>query len=395
MKINKKQTGSPYDLRHTCRFSSFNFLIILVLSIVTGCTQCSSAPDPEVLAKIDYTPHVQDDGWKTSTPEEQGVDPMLLARLYYNAMNVESIYGLLVVKNGFIIAEDYYNKGAIWIKNSLQSVTKSFVSALVGIAVQQGHITGINEKMMSFFPELAARIKDERKKQITIRHMLQMRAGYPWEESTPKLFELLYHGFRPSDLIDVPLIKDPGSSFHYSNLTSHLLGVIVARAVKTDLRAFAGEHLFSPLGIDPGKWTQDWEGYYLGHAELHLTARDMAKFGLLYLNDGAYNGAQIVPAAWIAESLEVYSKNAWQYHVGRNFRDIGYGYQWWSVTSGKHTYSLAWGHGGQQIAFLKKLNMVIVVAADPQYGKHGDTSWRHERANLNLVADFITTLPEE
>ena len=92
-------------------------------------------------------------------------------------------------------------------------------------------------------------------------------------------------------------------------------------------------------------------------------------------------------------SLQTYSEDAWPYRVGRNFNDIGYGYQWWSVRAGNHHYYLAWGHGGQQIALLYELGMVIVVTADPLVGQHGDSPWELEKANLNLVADFIKSLP--
>jgi len=318
-----------------------------------------------------------------------------VAGLYHNATEVETLKALLVVKNGHLIAEGYFHGGAPEGKDRIQSVTKSYTSALVGIALEQGCLTSVDQKMMEFFPELADRITDPRKGQITIRQMLQMRAGYPWEESTAELFELLYHGFRPSNLVDVPLVRDPGADFDYSNLTSHLVGVIVARACDTDLKSFAQEHLFAPLGVEVGDWITDWEGNYNGHGDLHFTARDMAKFGLLYLNEGAYQGDQIVSADWVRDSLETYSDDAWDYRVGRNFKDIGYGYQWWSVTAGEHHYNLAWGHGGQQIALVDELDMVIVIKADPLFGQHGDAPWRHEKANLNLVADFINSLPSE
>jgi CubicO group peptidase (beta-lactamase class C family) len=247
--------------------------------------------------------------------------------------------------------------------------------------------------MMDFFPELLSKVKDPRKKQITIRQMLQMRAGYPWEESTPELFELLYYGFRASTLLEVPLVRDPGTDFEYSNLTSHLLGIIVARAAKTNLLAFAQEHLFGPLDITPGFWQQDWEGNYLGFSDIDLSAGDLAKFGALYLNHGQFDGRQIVPAVWVQDSLQVYSENAWKFRVGSNWSDNGYGYQWWSVRAGAHRYNLAWGHGGQQIALVKDLNMIIVFTADPLHKQHGGGPWKIEKANLNLVADFIASLP--
>jgi CubicO group peptidase (beta-lactamase class C family) len=362
---------------------------LLVLSTLVGC-----GPSRAELAAVDYTPLPADD-WETSTPEEQGLDPMLIARLYHDAAQLESIRGLLVVKGGKLIAEGYFNGGAIERKDNRHSVTKSYTSALVGIALEQGCLSSVDQRMIDFFPELANRIRDTRKKQITIRQMLQMRAGYPWEESTPELFELLYSGFRPSNLVDVPLTHDPGTQMEYSNLTSHLLAVIVARACETDLKSFAQEHLFAPLDTELSFWQTDWERNYLGHSDLHLRARDMAKFGLLYLDDGEYHGKQIVPANWVHDSLRVYSQKAWKIRVGRNWRDNGYGYQWWSVRAGDHRYNLAWGHGGAQIALLDDLDMVIVVTTDPLHGQHGDRPWKLEKANLNLVADFVKSLPGE
>jgi len=365
-------------------------VIAIVLLVISALPSCG--PSIDDLLAVDYTPLPGND-WVVSTPEAQGLDPLLVAEMYYHAAQLETIYSLLVIKDGYLIAEDYFNEGSVNQKDRLQSVTKSFTSALVGIALGQGYLTSVDQKMMDFFPELVDQITDQRKEQITIRQMLQMRAGYPWEESTAQLFELLYTGFRPSTLVDIPLVRDPGSDMEYSNLTSHLLGIIVARATNTDLKSFAEEYLLAPLNVEVGQWIQDWEGYYNGHADLYLAARDMAKFGLLYLDDGEYKENHILSSEWVDASLQTYSKDAWFYRVGRNFNDIGYGYQWWSVRAGDHHYNLAWGHGGQQIALLNELDMVIVVTADPLVGQHGDSPWGLEKANLNLVADFIKSLP--
>ena len=370
---------------------------ILILSMVVGCAP--SGPSTEDLLAVDYTPLPGDD-WEVSTPAEQGLDPMLVAELYYHAAELETLYSLLVIKNSYLIAEDYFNEGSINQKDRMQSVTKSYTSALVGIALEQGYLSSVEQKMMDFFPELADQITDPRKEQITIRHMLQMRAGYPWEESTAELFEMLYSGFRPSLLVEVPLVRAPGTQFEYSNLTSHLLGIIVARATDTDLRSFAQEHLFTPLDAEMGDWIQDWEGYYNGHADLHFSARDMARFGSLYLNDGEYRGNQVISAGWVRDSLQRYSEKinatgGFPANWGLSLKDIGYGYQWWSARAGDHLYSLAWGHGGQQIVLLEELNIVIVVTADPLFAQHGGDAWSHEKANLNLVADFIASLPSE
>jgi len=363
---------------------------ILILSMLAGC-----GPSTEELEAVDYTPLPGDD-WKVSTPAEQGLDPMLVAELYYDAAELETLYGLLVVKNGYLIAEGYFNEGSVEQKDNRQSVTKSYISALVGIALDQGCLSSVDQKMMDFFPEYAGRIDDPRKEQITIQHLLQMRSGYPWEESDPALWEALWTGDYLPLIVDFPLISDPGTEFNYSNLTSDWLGVIVARACDTDLKSFAQEHLFSLIDTQVGDWTQDRDGYYMGHGEIHFTARDMAKFGSLYLNDGEYEGNQVLSANWVRESLQTYSEDAWiTKKVGRYFGDIGYGYQWWSARAGDHHLNLAWGHGGQLIVLLDEIDVIIVTTADPLYGQTGQQPWNHEKAIINLVAEFINSLPKE
>ncbi|MFN2282438.1 MAG: serine hydrolase domain-containing protein [Anaerolineales bacterium] len=370
------------------------FLLILRLSLLLSVllVGCGGSPSAEVLETVDYAP-ITTDIWPVSTPEEQGLDPNLVAELYNNAEQLPTVYSLLVFKNGYLIAEDYFNGGSPDRQSKVQSVTKSITSALVGIAIEEGCLTGVDQKMMDFFPEYADQVTDPRKFDITIQQMLQMRAGYPWEESTPELMDLLFSGFHNDTLVQVPLVRDPGSDSEYSNLTPHILGMIVARACDTDLRSFAIEHLFGPLGIEPGFWQQDWDGNYLGFADLDLSSTDLAKFGLMIANDGVYDGKQIVPADWVEESLQSYSKRTWKFRVGPNWKANEYGYQWWSIKAGSYRYHLAWGHGGQQIAIVDDLDLMVVLLADALYAQHGDDPWKIEKGNLNLVADFIASLP--
>ncbi|NIQ89930.1 MAG: serine hydrolase, partial [Deltaproteobacteria bacterium] len=266
--------------------SSFSIVsVILILSILTSSVLAGCGPSAADLEAVDYTP-LPGDGWEVSTPEAQGLDRMLVARMYYNAAELETIYSLLVIKNGYLIAEDYFNEGSVDQKDRLQSATKSYTSALVGIALEQGCLSSVDQKMLDFFPEVAGRITDPRKEQITIRNMLEMRAGYPNEETDQALWDGLLSGHYPPLIERFPLVSDPGTRFHYSNLTSNWLGIIVDRACGMNLKAYAEEHLFSPLDVQAGEWGQDAEGHNNGCGDLHLTARDAAKFGLLYLNDG-------------------------------------------------------------------------------------------------------------
>ena len=361
--------------------------IFLTSTLLTAC-----GPSAAELNAVNYTP-TSTGSWEVSTPEEQDLDPALVAELYYNAAQLPTVYSLLVFKNGYLVAEDYFHTGSPDLQVNIHSVTKSITSALVGIALQEGCLTSLDQKMMDFFPEYKDQIKDPRKNQITLRQMLEMRAGYPWEESTPELLDLLFTGFHSDTLVQVPLARDPGSDSEYSNLTPHILGMIVARACGADLMTFAQEHLFNPLGIEPKFWQTDWDGNYLGFSDIYFSSNDLAKFGLMYLNQGVYDGMQIIPAEWVDESLQVYSENTWKYRVGQNWKDNGYGYLWWSIRAGNYQYNLAWGHGGQQIALIHELDLMVVVLADPLHLQHGDEPWKIEKGNLNLVADFIASLP--
>lgn len=374
-------------IRFLGRFSLLVAVVAAMAALLAGC-----GPSPEELAKVDYSPTTRAD-WDISTPEAEGLDPALVSKLYYDAARHETIYSLLVVKNGRLIAEDYFNQGSIDELGKRQSVTKSYTSALTGIAVDRGCLSSLDQKMLDFFPDVVPQITDPRKDQITIREMLQMRAGYPWEETDAALWDEIWDGEYLSDIADIPLTAEPGTRFQYSNLTANWVAIMVARACDKDLMSFGKENLFGPLGVTPGEdWNRDLDGYYIGCGDIQFTARDMARFGQLYLDGGEYEGDQIVPADWVHDSLQVYSEHAWD-NIGR-FHDIGYGYMWWSATAGGRHVNFAWGHGGQLIVLADEYDMVVVATADPFWGKdiHFD-SWKYEKAVIELVADFIASLP--
>lgn len=369
--------------------------LILPISLLTGC-----APSTIELEAVDYAP-LREGDWLLSTPEEQGLDPRLLDKFFYEAEELETLYGLLVIKNGYLIAERYFNEGSIDQVSGRQSATKSFTSALVGIALDQGCLGSLDQKMMEFFPKYTDEITDPRKEQITIEHLLKMRGGYPDEEMTGDYFEIMFFqgnwDFVPH-LVDFPLISDPGIKFHYSNLTSHLLGVIVTRACGQDLESFAQEHLFSPMNAELYGWQVDDQGYNWGFGEIYLTARNMAKFGQLYLDSGVYDGVQILSADWVDASLQRYSENIIRSHIFPwygSFHDRGYGYQWWSSRVGKHNFFAAEGHGGNYIILLPDLDMVIVTTADPLHDMWDADPWKYEGAINRLVGRFIKSPPGE
>ena len=372
-------------------------MILAVSILLAGCDSSDlfeADLSPEELQAVDYTPLPGED-WDVSTPEEQGLDPMLVAELYHHAAELETLYSLLVVMDGNLVAEDYFNGGSVDKQTLVQSASKSYISALVGIALEQGCLSSIDQKLVDFFPELADQITDPRKKDITIRELLQMRAGYPDEETDSAYLDALYWGEYPELIVEFPLVSDPGTRFNYSNLTYSWLAIILHRACGTDLKSYAQEQLFEPTDTQVGDWLQDRDGHYIGSGGIHVTARDAAKFGQLFLDGGEYNGEQVVPAEWVADSLQPYTENIRNVGSSRAFRDLGYGYGWWTARAGDHDLSFAWGHGGQLIVLLDELDMVIVTTADPFFGQHDEDSWKHEKAAFNLVGEFIESLAAE
>ena len=374
------------------RLVLFTSILFLILVNLTGCS-----PSAADLEAVDYTPLPGAD-WQVSTPAEQGLDPSSVAELYYNASELETIYSVLVIKNGNLIAEGYFNEGSVAQLSARHSATKSFTSALAGIALEQGCLISLDLKMMDFFPEFSDQIKDPRKNEITVQQLLQMRAGYPYD-STDYFGDILYLSgnwrWLPH-LVDFPLTSDPGTEANYSSLTSHILGVIVARACDTELISFAREYLFAPMEAELGDWTRDLDGYNWGWGEIYVTARDMAKFGMLYLNEGEYEGVQVVPASWVSSSLRTYSEDPWPTEkLGRYFGDLGYGYQWWSAKVGDHQFNFAWGHGGQLIVLLEELDMILVTTASPLHDIPPADGWKYEKEIFDLVGEFIKSLPGE
>lgn len=175
----------------------------------------------------------------------------------------------------------------------------------------------------------------------------------------------------------------------------------MARACDTDLMSYAQEHLFLPINAEVGDWSADADNYNMGALEIYVTARDMAEFGLLYLNCGEYERNQVLSADWVRDSLQRYSEDIkvgeWITSRYGSFRDLGYGYQWWFARVGEHHFNYASGHGGQYIVLLDEFDMVIVTTADPLYGPDlaGEGGWKYEGAINDLVGEFIKSLPSE
>ncbi len=267
-------------------------------------------------------------------------------------------YSLLAARNGRLIAERYLHGHTANDATYLASATKSFLSALVGKALELGYLQSLDQKMMDFFPEYAGPSLDPRKYDITLRHLLQMRAGYPYD-STDALWSAWMRSPNHVEFaVHLDLEADPGSTWAYSSASTHILSAILGKATGMDTDVFAQRHLFEPLGITLGHWGRDPRGIPWGGWDMYVAPRDLARFGDLYLDKGAMDGTQLLPESWIRKSKKRHSDTGWDWGVLEN---SGYGMLWWLGELIGYQVYYAQGHGGQNILNVPELDLVIVT----------------------------------
>ncbi len=336
-------------------------LLAIVASLLIAA--CSAGGPPTDVEEISFVPQQLGDGWEISTPQAQGLDPDVLAEAYVRAAGLQYMYAVLVVRNGYLVAEGYFRGRTAAHANYTASATKSYTSALVGIALREGYLTNLDQKMVDFFPELVPQIADPRKHDITLRHLLTMTAGYPIEsqDGNPYWAQLTQGDNWVENAFMLPLVRDPGGQWEYSSGSTLLLAAIVARTSGMSALAFAEQYLFGPLEAPIPLWGQDPAGNYLGGWAMYITPRNMARFGRVYLEGGHFGNQQIVPAVWVDESLVGY--NAVDWPMGA-LGECRYGYLWYAGTVGAYEVRMAWGHGGQIILLVPELNLVVVTATD-------------------------------
>jgi CubicO group peptidase (beta-lactamase class C family) len=293
------------------------------------------------------------------------------------------IDGLLIIRNGYVVAEHYYNGYNEFVAHNVMSVSKSFLSAMAGIALDQGTIDSLEQEMLDYFPEYIYPDIDPRKHHITIRHLLTMRMGIAPE--TENYFEIYNSRNWLKTTIEFPLTDNPGEKMRYNTFQTHLLSAIIAKASNLSTLEFARKFLTNPMGITIDGWEQDPQGYYFGGNSMYFTPREMAVLGYLYLNEGKSNGQQIVPSQWVALSLSpTTNRSATPWGV---FSNYAYGYLWWLGQISNHDLFMALGHGGQTVLTFPGLDLIVVTTANNQVD--WDTADAQERAVLEIVSRYI------
>ncbi|WIL45282.1 serine hydrolase [Bacillus bombysepticus] len=276
----------------------------------------------------------------------------------------KNMNGMLVVQKGNVIFEKYYNGQGPDDAFHVASVTKTIISALIGICIDKGYIKSADQKVIDFFPEYNVNSSE-----IKVRHLLTMTTPHPFVDWQEPLEELCTQ----EDWVQYTLNRMGNGgeigSFKYSSAGAHVLSAIITSATGKSVREFANEHLFQPLGMreisnynmkafgfddllgkDVKGWVHDPNGISTGGWGLTLTVKDMAKFGQLYLNEGIYNGKQILAKSWIKESTTMNQKQ--------------YGYLWWlREEDGIFSYC-AMGDGGNMICCIPEKELVVVIASE-------------------------------
>jgi CubicO group peptidase (beta-lactamase class C family) len=312
----------------------------------------------------------------SSRPEAQGMDAKTLAEMDGAIRtSLRQIRSVVVVRHGSIVFERYYNGTNPESYNLICSATKSFTGALVGIALGEGFLRSPEQKVLDFFPEYASPGLDPRVRDISLRHLLTMSSGFRWNElsSMGEFFRIKGQADWIRPTLELPLSDPPGARFNYNSFGVHLLSAVVNRAARTSRMEFADRRLFGRLGIYRRIWLADPKGNSFGGADLFLRARDMAKFGQLYLQGGSWKGEPIVPADWVAESTRAHN-------AGGPPHGEAYGECFWVTKAGGYEAYFAGGFGGQFIYVVPGLDLVAAIASMTD---------RHHEENRSIVPRYL------
>jgi len=348
------------------RFLIFPFKLILFISILISsvCAQQTSYP---------YTPPPDlNDGLKVASVKSVGIDKEDIEKLNRKITNSDYGYlsALAIVKDGKLVYEGYFHGAGRNDRYTIYSVSKTFTSALVGIAIDKGFIKNVDQPVLPFFTEYENVVDKEQKRKIKIHHLLSLSSGIDWDESTYSYEDnrnIHVQMEMTNDWIKFILqrrMKDkPGFCWLYNTGNVQLLSAIIKKATGLYLHQFAEKYLFGPLKIDNYYWNTDPSGYTCAGGSdggLRLKTRDVAKLGCLYTNKGLWNGKRVLSEAWIKKSTQGYITT-------RGNREYGYLWHVCIDESHKKPYKFFYhsGSGGHVLMVYPELNLVLVINSGP------------------------------
>lgn len=293
-------------------------------------------------------------GWRSTTPEEQGLDSAKLAEGLRAIRDKDiHIHSLLVIRDGKILLDANFYPYDGKSLHRLASVTKSVMTTLIAIAAEQGKLN-LDAPALSFFPDRTIANREPRKERMTVRQLAGMVNGMDSvclanDEGT--LNEMTASPDWVQFALDRKMTSEPGATFCYDSPGMHLLSAILQKATGMTALEFARQNLFEPLGIHDVLWLTDPQGYTHGWSDLYLHPRDAAKLGYLWLNRGMWDGKQIVSPQWVEDAVKAHIQTG---------TDDDYGYGWWVMKGDGAGQYAAVGRGGQRVQLVPALNVIIV-----------------------------------
>ena len=297
--------------------------------------------------------------WNTAAPESQGLKEGLVADALNAGNAVPGLRALLVARHGVMVAERYYAGASVQSLQAINSVTKSVCSMLVGLALRDGRLKGLDETVASLIPEALADVPDSPAANFTLRQILAGRTGLAFD---PMNFGQLASAkplvrFALSSRPAVP-VAAPGWS--YNDAMVALLAPILTRAYGEDLSAVAARQLFAPMGVERFEWRRDRDGNPLAPGGLALRTRDLLKLAVLMGDDGRWQGQQVLPHSWVSESLTAFGPSTWRPDP---VTDVGYGLLWFTGSLHGQKVAWGWGYGGQFALLVPALKLAVATAA--------------------------------
>jgi CubicO group peptidase (beta-lactamase class C family) len=367
------------------------FLLICIAAVLIGVGVYLGITLSEPPIPYDYQPPEGiNDGLDVGTLDEVNIDFALIEKAMSDIKRGKygEVHSMLIFKDGKLVLEEYFeghkyqwdgpnHHGELvsWnrsMQHVIHSDTKSITSTCIGIAIDRGFIGSVNQSIFDYLPE-HQHLDTDGKNEITIEHLLTMTSGLEWDEWSAPLSsaanDIVGIWFSDEDpvtyVLERPLVDEPGTSFTYSGGNMIVLGEIIRYATSMTIDEFSGEYLFGPfgpLGIDSFDW---WNRFENGVIEtgggLKMTPRDMVKIGVTFLNNGVWNGTQVISEQWVEESATPYADNKGIDVPGTDKRNVGYSYGWWTKEYPESDMFYAGGWGGQNIFVFPELNAVVVT----------------------------------
>ena len=305
--------------------------------------------------------------WPTGSPASQDVDPTAIGNAITHAGTLPRLLSLVVVRNGVLVVEEYFNGNFVDSLNDGRSVTKSVMSTLVGVALHQGLLPSLSERLDSHVPEAYLNGLVAGTRAISFRDLLTMSGGFEWHETDGALpANAEYNAWIVSPdpvawLLARPLVAAPGTTFNYNTAGTHLMSVMLTSALGKPLAAFAREELFQPLGIPHQLWEVFPNGTPNGGSGLRLRPRDFAKIGALWLQRGETGQRTLLDRAYVDAGA---SSRFDLVDPPASLSGYGYGHSWWIARTPYGDGFFAWGFGGQFIFVVPARSLVVVVTTE-------------------------------